>query len=78
MEERSARRLRAAIVVLSGAGIALLLWWAGSLYAYGVYVDEHGLVGTVRTVDAILFASAVSCVALALGLLIVLTRRLRR
>lgn len=78
MEERAARRLRAAIWLLSGAGIALLLWWAASLYAYGVYVDEHGLVGTARTVDAVLFASAVTCVALALVLLIVLTRRLRR
>lgn len=43
-----------------GAGVALAVtvvlgvWWAVSLYSYGVYVDENGLVGTTRASDVVL------------------------
>lgn len=45
-------KILASILIL--ASIVLIAAWAFNLYAFGVYVDEHGEVGRTRVVDVVL------------------------
>lgn len=76
MTKRRARVTGTFVLVL--AGIALLIWWAVGLGAYGSWVDENSAVGTTRPIDVILFAGGVLCLALACATPAISRRRARR
>lgn len=78
MRARSSKTLRLLAGALLISGVSLLLWWAVSLYAYGIEVDATSSVGSTRPVDVILFGSGAVCIATATAFYLSAGRQLTR
>ena len=64
-----------ASAVLAVLGCGPLVTWAVTLCNYGIYVDEHGLWGVARPIEAALSVSGAGSIIAAIVLFIVWQRR---
>ena len=61
--------------MLAVLGCGPLVTWAVTLCNYGIYVDEHGLWGVARPIEAALSVSGAGSIIAAIVLFIVWQRR---
>ncbi|NUL59877.1 hypothetical protein [Brevibacterium luteolum] len=75
MHTQSHHLLPWASAVLAVLGCGPLVTWAVTLCNYGIYVDEHGLWGVARPIEAALSVSGAGSIIAAIVLFIVWQRR---
>lgn len=75
MHTQSHHLLPWASAVLAVLGCGPLVTWAVTVCNYGIYVDEHGLWGVARPIEAALSVSGAGSIIAAIVLFIVWQRR---
>lgn len=75
MHTQSHHLLPWASAVLAVLGCGPLVTWAVTVCNYGIYVDEHGLWGVARPIEATLSVSGAGSIIAAIVLFIVWQRR---